>query len=124
MKHLLIALVAFALTLGVACKKESFNDAKIESSISKKEAIGANAKDHTSAVLDPTSPGAPGGGGNSYPHNTGACVCGKYATCNPAEYWTVAWDSNGLGYFVPHKTAYGQTTFPAGAIFPGNNVQN
>ncbi len=110
--------MAFALTLGVGCKKEenlvSSNDSKIEkvekATIIKSDVLGVEA---------------PGGGypsgADTYPHNTGGCVCGKYAGCHPYEYWTVA-VTDGLYYYVPHLTKYGQTTFPPGAVFPGNSA--
>lgn len=90
MKRLLIGLMAIALTLGVACKKDAV--VQPESSISKKEfAIKDLVKPVTTSIADDTetlpNPGEGGtiGGQNTYPHSTGICYCGVYSVCHPTN---------------------------------------
>ena len=116
MKQLIICLMALAITLGVSCKKESNITSDSKSKIELKKDL--THADHAVSVVDPQNP--PGEGPGTFPHNTGICNCGKYAVCHPNYYETVAYGSDGMGYFVMHKTAPGQTTFPPGATFPGN----
>lgn len=112
--------MAFLAIFVYGCKKENQQTIETSSQIEKKEIADFSKKEIVSSVVDPTSPGAPGGGADTYPHNTGACVCGKYASCYPYEYWTFEDKTDGTVRTVRHLTAYGQTTFPSGAYFPGN----
>jgi len=101
MTNKLLWLFAFICILGVACKKDSTLSPDQVNQISK------NAK---VAVVDKENPP---GGESTFPHNTGACYCGKYPGCHPTTYY----DGHGYG----HATLPGQTTFPPGSTFPGNN---
>lgn len=81
MKSLLIGLLAFALTLGVACKKES---AEIKSTAKTEEVIDGKAIDKPNVLNGEDGGGGTyPSGGNTYPHNTGICYCGVYSTCHP-----------------------------------------
>ena len=94
MKHLLIALIAFALTLGVACKKET-NELNVKSSTEQKAKVDKadlnvdvkQGVDGGGGVTAPTPTdggyGGYPGGEFVYPHVTGGCYCGKYAVCHP-----------------------------------------
>lgn len=63
--------MAITFSLGVACKKEVNEPIKKENiKIEKK----ANDSEPPVVVI---------GGENTYPHNTGACYCGQYASCHP-----------------------------------------
>lgn len=73
MKHLLIALIALTITLGVACKKE-----KIVEPVKKELSVPKMAD----APAEGGIGGYPGGA-NTYPHNTGICYCGQYSVCHP-----------------------------------------
>lgn len=91
MKRLLIGFMAFALTLGVACKKDAV--VQPESSVSKKEfAVKDLVKPVTTSIADDTeilpNPGEGGtiGGQNTYPHSTGLCYCGVYSVCHPVKH--------------------------------------
>lgn len=106
MKQLLIALIAFALTLGVACKKET-NELNVKSSIEQKaKADKADLNVNVTQGVEGGGTGGgttptPGGGGgypsgeNTFPHNTGACACGQYPLCHPPH-----------DRFVPHAPIY------------------
>lgn len=74
MKNLFIGLLAFALTLGVSCKKEELSkkETKKELTIKKFGDIPAES-----------GIGGYPGGADTYPHSTGACYCGKYSVCHP-----------------------------------------
>lgn len=119
MKHLLIALLALTMTLGVGCKKSNdVADSKPSKEV-KKEVVAADLRPNVLALERPDDGGGIGGA-NSFPHDTGACTCGSYATCHPREYLVYTWIDKDHGQWIPHLTQYGQTTFPDGAIFPGN----
>jgi len=109
--------MVFAVTLGVGCKKESNVTPDSKSKIELKKDL--THADHAVSVVDPQNP--PGEGPGTFPHNTGICYCGYYAVCHPYEYFTYEQISGGLTQMVLHRTAPGQTTFPPGASFPGNN---
>lgn len=81
MKSLLIGFLAFALTLGVACKKESV---EVKSTAKTEKVIDSKAIEKPNTLNGEAGGGGYPGGGNTYPHNTGACYCGVYASCHPA----------------------------------------
>lgn len=51
-------------------------------------------------------------GGQNFPHNTGMCECGYWATCHPTMYFDMA--GNG------HISFPGQNSFPPNSTFVGN----
>lgn len=98
---MLIGLFTLALILGVGCKKSTdVSDLKPSIKLNLKATI----------EKDPINAGA-----DTYPHNTGACYCGKFAVCHPERYTVI---KNGQEYTL--FSSPNQTTFPAGATFPGN----
>jgi hypothetical protein len=113
MKNLIIALMVFAVTLGVSCKKDNAqpgNDSQKQKEVVLKVEKGVS-------LVDPTHPPETQGGQGTFPHNTGVCNCGRYSVCHPA-YYSLSWyDSNGFGHYEVYDVRYGQTSFPAGAVF-------
>lgn len=88
MKHLLIALIALAITLGVGCKKSNdVVDSKPAKEV-KKEIASAYLKLSVLALENPGGGGIGGypGGSDTYPHNTGLCYCGAYSVCHPVQH--------------------------------------
>jgi hypothetical protein len=81
MKHLLIALIALTMALGVGCKKSEVESVKPSTEV-KKLTIGKSAV----AVVDEGGIGGYPGGANTYPHNTGLCYCGEYSVCHPIQH--------------------------------------
>jgi hypothetical protein len=112
MKNLIIALMVFAVTLGVSCKKDNAqpgNDHQHEKEITLKVQKGVS-------VVDPNHPPENGGGQGTFPHNTGVCNCGKYLSCHPYFYYYITYDSDGFGY--RHEGIVGsKTSFPVDSWF-------
>ena len=110
------------IVLGTGCKKESGLTG--DSAAKTEPATTAEHHDHTTSTVNPNdgpggNPGYPDTEGN-FPHNTGLCNCGTFAGCHPQTYTLHYYDRLGFGHWMTYYTQPGQTTFPAGAHFPGN----
>lgn len=76
MKHLLIALIAIIMTLGVACKKSESHKQEAKKELTIKRLADAPAE---------SGIGGYPGGAATYPHNTGLCYCGAYSVRHPTR---------------------------------------
>lgn len=90
MKLYVIGLIAFATLLGTGCKKD-----EVKPQEQKIELVRPQAKADIGGYTD---------GPSTFPHNTGACTCGKYPGCHPKQPAVIRYyDSEGFGHVEPTK---------------------
>lgn len=114
---LLIGALALVMAFGSSCKKEEQQQPEQKSySVKKSKVVAGIRPDLPGTITQPDYDAYPnpadydgiGGypdGPMQFPHNSGACTCGKYTTCHPEPTGTITypWGVDGPGINWPPK---------------------